>query len=422
MRKWLFIFILLVGLLPSTVVAQSNRLSQDQINQIIQSVVMLIGIQGNELANVVGSGTIVDPSGVIFTNDHVIENMDAMLVLMINDIGEVPQPRYIASITQAMPDADFAVLQIEADADGNPVDPQSLNLSPIPLSPLDPSLGDDIFVFGFPTLGDGYIVLTSGRITTVQNGTVDGMRLPVWYQTDAEISPGNSGGLAVNLNGEMIGIPTAVSSEERTGGRLAGLIPLSTVAALLDIQRDQQYAAAQPADQQQPPQPPAQQQQQQQPPAQQQQPPSTVNTLLDYTLQPNYGGMVLSAGFLPDPFSVAIISGGDVNTGSLNLGAGCLGFATAQPDYRLQWDGQSQGIRLFFVGSGNTSLLINDSRGAWHCSDDSFNTFNPTVDLLNPTPGQFDIWVGSVNPGENVSGTLYITERGSATPLNPMGN
>lgn len=144
--------------------------------------------------------------------------------------------------------------------------------------------------------------------------------------------------------------------------------------------------------------------------------------MLNYTLQPNYGGIVLSAGFMPDPHSVQVISGGDINAGSLNLGTGCLGFTTAQPDYRLQWDGQSQGIRFYFVGSGDTTLLINDSAGNWHCSDDSYNTSNPTVDILNPVPGQFDIWIGSYNANENISGMLYITERNSANPTNPTGN
>jgi hypothetical protein len=55
----------------------------------------------------------------------------------------------------------------------------------------------------------------------------------VWYQTDAEISPGNSGGLAVNQAGQALGIPTAVLSEEETGGRLGGILPFVAINAAI---------------------------------------------------------------------------------------------------------------------------------------------------------------------------------------------
>jgi serine protease Do len=401
--------------------AQGGSISQDDINRISDSVVLVAAIEGDEITGT-GSGTIINSTGLIFTNDHVIAGADAYMILMNDEVGEPPVPLYFASVVETFPDFDFALLQIEADIDGQLLDVNSLNMPFISLAPIDPALGEDVYIFGFPSIADGFLVMTSGKITTIQNGTINDVRLPVWYQTDAEISPGNSGGLAVNTSGEFVGIPTEVRMEDRTGGRLGGLIPLSAIAMIIELDRGTAVAQAQqqqeqPAQQQQQQEQQAQQQQQQQPPAN-----TTAAGALDYTLAPSFGGTTLAAGFMPDPFHVEIVSGGAVNTGLLSLGQDCLGFAAQPPDYRIQFSGASQGLRLFFVGNGDTTLLVNDSAGAWHCGDDSFETSAPTVDILNPPAGQYDIWVGSYIEGENITGTLYITERASVTPVNPAGS
>ena len=87
-------------------------------------------------------------------------------------------------------------------------------------------------MLGFPGIGDDHLALTEGTITTVSNRTLNGKRTPGLYQTDAQTAPGNSGGLAVNKLGEMVGIPTEVKSEERTGGRLTGILPVGAVQAV----------------------------------------------------------------------------------------------------------------------------------------------------------------------------------------------
>jgi len=77
--------------------------------------------------------------------------------------------------------------------------------------------------------------MTSGEITTVQNGTIGDIRLPVWYWTDAEISGGNSGGLVIDENGVLIGLPTWVVSEEETAGRLGGILPLVAIQKSMTV-------------------------------------------------------------------------------------------------------------------------------------------------------------------------------------------
>jgi hypothetical protein len=144
-------------------------------------------------------------------------------------------------------------------------------------------------------------------------------------------------------------------------------------------------------------------------------PPPATNATLNFSLPPNYGSVSLTSGFSPDPYTVGMSSGGSVDVSY--LGGGCIGFATSAPDFRLQYtSGSFSLIRIYFVGSGDTTLIINDPGGGWHCVDDSFGTLNPTVDFSNPASGQYDIWVGSYSSGTSVGGTLSITELDSNHP------
>lgn len=54
-------------------------------------------------------------------------------------------------------------------------------------------------------------------------------------------------------------------------------------------------------------------------------------------------------------------------------------------------------------------MIINTPAGSWLCNDD-FGGLNPMIELVNPGPGQFDVWVGSLSSGGLDPGSLYITE------------
>jgi len=124
----------------------------------------------------------------------------------------------------------------------------------------------------------------------------------------------------------------------------------------------------------------------------------------------NFGRRSLRAGFTPDPATLAVTSGGSLDVSRMGLGSGCVGFATAQPDVILNWSGGGSLLRLYFAGSGDTALVINDARGRWYCNDDSNGGTNPMVDIPNPGAGQYDIWVTSYRAGESIRGTLHATE------------
>lgn len=211
--------------------AQSG-LTPKAIEQISQSVVFILEYVNGEPVST-GSGTIVEPTGLIYTNRHVVEAGGDFEIYQTTTLGELPTVIGWATVVQAFNEIDFAILQIDRAPDGSPINPTSLNLPVINEAAGEVALGDSVYVFGYPSVGDGYLVVTQGSITSVENANLFDRRVPLWYRTDAEISPGNSGGLVVDINGRFLGLPTMVRSEERTLGRLGGILPFVAVETVL---------------------------------------------------------------------------------------------------------------------------------------------------------------------------------------------
>lgn len=130
----------------------------------------------------------------------------------------------------------------------------------------------------------------------------------------------------------------------------------------------------------------------------------------------NFGRRMLRTGFVPDPVNVNIVSGGNINASALGLGTGCVGFVTAQPDFILTLRGTSSNLRFYVTAGSDTTLLVNTANGGWRCNDDSYGGTNPTVNVPNAGPGQYDVWVGSYRAGQQARGQLHITELDSNHP------
>ena len=122
--------------------------------------------------------------------------------------------------------------------------------------------------------------------------------------------------------------------------------------------------------------------------------------------------MVLQAGFTPDPNVSAISSFGGVVDASY-LGGDCVGYADRAPDVRLMWSGTSDELRIFFTEDAgeDASMVINLPDATWVCNDDYVGSLDPLIVLENPPEGQYDIWIGSYEPIQFISGTLSVTER-----------
>ncbi|MEX2236287.1 MAG: trypsin-like peptidase domain-containing protein [Dehalococcoidia bacterium] len=163
-----------------------------------------------------GSGTIIDPGGLILTNNHVIDpsiGYDEIGIGLLEETDRPPEPAYFAEVLVTDADEDLAVLQITRDNENNEVDPKTLDLPTVPLGdPEDLEIGDAIRVIGYPGIGnldDDPLNVT----ITVTEGTVSGFLNELdedrgLIKTDAIISPGNSGGAAFNDDGQLIGVPT----------------------------------------------------------------------------------------------------------------------------------------------------------------------------------------------------------------------
>ena len=150
-----------------------------------------------------GSGVIVDAErGYILTNHHVVENAAEITITLLDSRGM--QAQVIGSDAQS----DLAVLQVEADS-----------LVEMPFADSGGlSVGDFVVAIGNP-FGFSHTV-TSGIVSGLGRSGVnpDINAYEDFIQTDASINPGNSGGALVNLNGELVGVNSAIVS--RTGGNI----------------------------------------------------------------------------------------------------------------------------------------------------------------------------------------------------------
>ncbi len=129
-----------------------------------------------------------------------------------------------------------------------------------------------------------------------------------------------------------------------------------------------------------------------------------------------FGRTTLAPGFTPDPHTVSVTSGGSIDVSTLELGTSCVGYATARPDYILDYARDGSMLRFYMEGDGDTALIINAPDGSWHCNDDSYGTVDPTVTFEGAMSGQYDVWIASYSSGTNISGTLSITELNSNRP------
>ena len=160
-----------------------------------------------------GSGFIVSSDGMIITNQHVVDDTTATYTVVTND-GQ----SYDAKVLGRDTVNDLAVVKIEAK-----------NLKPLTLGDSDKiEIGQSVIAIG-NTLGEYRNTVTRGVISGINRTVQAGGQgfsetLEEAIQTDAAINPGNSGGPLLNLNGEVIGINTAISQS----GQLVGFaIPIN---------------------------------------------------------------------------------------------------------------------------------------------------------------------------------------------------
>ena len=166
-------------------------------------------------AYALGSGFIIDEKGIVITNNHVIKDADDILVRVNGD------KEYEATIIGKDPLSDIAVLQIKSKDKFLPVKFGDSNKSRI---------GDWVIAIGNP-FGLGGTV-TAG-IISARNRNIGMTRYEDFIQTDASINQGNSGGPLFNMNGDVIGINTAILGQSGSIG-IGFSIPSNNAKIVID--------------------------------------------------------------------------------------------------------------------------------------------------------------------------------------------
>jgi serine protease Do len=162
-----------------------------------------------------GSGVIVDPKGYIVTNRHVVEKADRIRVRFEDD---PPGVQHDAKVIGTDQETDLAVIKVDMDR-------------VLPSAKMGNSdsmqVGDWVLAVGSP-FGLSETV-TAGIVSAKGRDIVPGRQFQTFIQTDAAINPGNSGGPLVNMNGEVIGINTAILSETNAYAGVGFALPSKTV-------------------------------------------------------------------------------------------------------------------------------------------------------------------------------------------------
>jgi len=182
---------------PAVVNVYSRRVVRTQVDP-FWGMFMGGAVPRQRVEQSLGSGSIVRADGVILTNHHVIDGAQEIMVVTA-DRREWP-----AQVKLDDPRADLAVLQIDARGESLPtiaIDDRA-----------DVQVGDLVLAIGDP-FGVGQTV-TNGIVSALARSSGDGggNDFSYYIQTDAAINPGNSGGPLVDMNGDLIGVNTAIVS------------------------------------------------------------------------------------------------------------------------------------------------------------------------------------------------------------------
>ncbi len=203
----------------STEATETETLAGDELPRSVadlaKSTVMILLVDGSGQPLCSGSGTIVEADGTILTNAHVVANdefcpFEAVHIAVTDDAGTPPEPLYEADILLVDDGLDLAVLRVARNLDGTP---SSATFTPTVIGDSDTvELGDSIRILGYPDIGGETITFTVGTVSGFTSQSGAGERS--WIKTDATIAGGNSGGTAVNDEGELIGIPTQGGADD----------------------------------------------------------------------------------------------------------------------------------------------------------------------------------------------------------------
>jgi len=238
MRRVLAVMVAIAAMLAAApaqfAAAQLDTAVRERIiPAVVQVGVLLLDGNGGRYPLGIASGTVVSADGLVLTNFHVVDPgeirreleeqrgrveergetfpyqlAEDRFVISVSDGRHPPEPRFLATVVAQDAELDLAALRIDADIRDQPLDPAALNLPAARLGASETvDIGEPLHVFGFPAIGEGSLVYTTG----IASGFLyeEGIDGPAWINTDAVMSGGNSGGAALDESGALVGVPTS---------------------------------------------------------------------------------------------------------------------------------------------------------------------------------------------------------------------
>ncbi len=230
-RWWIALIglVLLAGtFIPFKTEAQSSPIDDNEYERAILASVKVFILDPSDEVIGTCSGTTVTPDGLILTNFHCVGHTDLygeddsgldlqhgdlyhpdglVVIAPTKNDRDIPVPTYLAQTVAGSPELDVAVVRIVGMVKQGQRLPNPLPLVTMPLADSDKvKVRDFVGIVGYPGVGGPTITYSEGQIAGFEDQ--DGDNEVDSFKTNAEIAGGNSGGLAINSNGEQIGIPT----------------------------------------------------------------------------------------------------------------------------------------------------------------------------------------------------------------------
>ncbi|MEQ8524829.1 Do family serine endopeptidase [Gracilimonas sp.] len=172
-----------------------------------------------------GSGVIVSEEGYILTNNHVIEQADEIQVRLF-DGNQVD-----AELIGTDPQTDIAVLKIEVE---NPPAVQMGNSDELKVGSFVLAIGSPLREELAHTVSFGIVSAKGRNIGLIQNRQEQWVGYEDFIQTDAAINPGNSGGALIDINGELVGINSAIASRSGGNDGIGFTIPINLAKRIMN--------------------------------------------------------------------------------------------------------------------------------------------------------------------------------------------
>lgn len=206
---------LLFALLCAAHTTHAQGLSRQAMKRAIEATVLVVVEDGDRRSE--GSGTIIHQDGYVLTNFHVVGHVhpfsggvpgtlyreDGWVTLWHTPSSRSEaRPRWKGRVVREAPSLDLALIRIDTDASGEPLEETKFPVTPVEQRAGE--LSDRVFAVGYP-LGIRTPSVTGGQISGFD---INGEGTPAFIRVDAEFNPGNSGGGLLNDQGELIGVPT----------------------------------------------------------------------------------------------------------------------------------------------------------------------------------------------------------------------